>query len=202
MKRNLLLVLALLAMIQLQAQKIKVTDGDLKVLKGETLIDLDFTYDDDMKVGKYSEKEYIKKKMAEVEEDEPGRGEKWKDAWYEDRHVHFEPKYMQLINQYAEDKDVIFRPGMTGAKYKMIVNTVFIEPGFNVGVARKNASIDLEITIVPVDNEEKVMAKIMLYDSPGRSMSYGDYDIGVRVGEAYAKAGKEIAKFLIKKKAF
>lgn len=202
MKKSMMLVLTIVVMLQLQAQKIKVADGDIKVLKGETLIDLDFTYDDDMKVGKYSEDEYVKKKMAEIDEDEPGAGKKWKAAWYEDRSVHFEPKYMQLINQYAADKDVIFRPGMRDAKYKMIVNTVFIEPGFNVGVARKNASIDLEITIVPVGNEEKVLAKIMLYDSPGRSMSYGDYDVGVRVGEAYAKAGKEIAKFLIKKKAF
>jgi hypothetical protein len=39
-----------------------------------------------------------------------------------------------------------------------------------------------------------------LEKSPGQGA--GDYDTGYRVGEAYAKAGKELAKFLIKKKAF
>lgn len=202
MKRNLLLVLAVMVMFQLQAQKIKITDGDLNFLRGEDMLDITYTYDDNLKVGKLTEDEYIGKKMAEAEEDEPGRGEKWEAMWYEDRVVHFEPMFLKLINDYLDDADVIVRPGMSGAKLMMVVNTVFIEPGFNVGVAKKNASIDLEIKIVPVDNQSEILAKIMIYGSPGRSMGYGDYDLGIRVGEAYAKAGKELGKFLIKKKAF
>jgi len=200
MKKNLLLMLAVLVMAQLQAQKIKVTDGNLSPFKGQDQFAISFTYDDNLKVGKMSEDEYIKKKMAEIEEDEPGRGKKWKEMWYEDRSVHFEPKFQQLLNQYVDD--AVFRPDMGGAKYMRIVNTVFIEPGFNVGVARKNASIDLEIKVVPVDNESKTLVKIMIYGAAGHSMNYGDYDVGIRVGEAYAKAGKELGKFLVKKKAF
>ena len=201
MKKKLLLLLAVLAMVQLSAQKIKVTDGNLNALKGQSQFDIKFTYDDNLKVGKLTEKEYITKKMAKVEEDEPGRGEHWKDMWYEDRSVHFEPKFTELLNHYVEG-DVMFRPGIKGAKYTMVVNTVFIEPGFNVGVARKNASVDLEIMIVPVDNPSEVLTRIMIYAAPGRSMGYGDYDIGIRVGEAYAKAGKELGRYLMKKKAF
>jgi len=200
MKRNLLILLAVLVMAQLQAQKIKVTDGKLTTLKGQDQFDITYTYDDNLKVGKMTEDEYIRKKMAEVEEDEPGRGEKWRAMWYEDRPVHFEPKFMQLLNQYVDD--VLFRPDLGGAQYMMIVNTIFIEPGFNVGVARKNASVDLEIMIVPVGNQSEVLTRIMIYGAPGRSMGYGDYDVGFRVGEAYAKAGKELGRFLMKKKAF
>lgn len=202
MKRKLLLMLAVTVMFQLQAQKIKLTDGNLKFLKGEELIDISFTYDEDLKIGKLSEADYISKKMADAEEDEPDRGEKWKAMWYEDRQVHFEPMFIELINEYVDKKDVVFRPDIRNAKYKMIVNTVFIEPGYNIGISRKSASIDLEITFVPIDDDSTVLLRIMIYGSPGRSMSYGDYDSGVRLGEAYAKAGKELGKFLIKKKAF
>lgn len=189
-----------LILTQLQAQKIKIKGGDLSPFKGQSSFDIKYTYDENLKVGKMSEEAYIKKKMADAEEREPGTAEKWKGMWYEDRDVHFEPKFLELLNDYA--KDVVFRPGMSDAKYMMIVNTVFIEPGFNVGVAKKNASIDLEIKMVAVDNPTEVLTTIMIYGSPGRSWGYGDYDLGVRVGEAYAKAGKELGKFLVKKKAF
>ncbi|MCK7556718.1 hypothetical protein MKQ70_17510 [Chitinophaga sedimenti] len=42
------------------------------------------------------------------------------------------------------------------AKYTMIVHTTFIEPGFNVGVMRKSARIDTEITLVDASNKELV----------------------------------------------
>jgi hypothetical protein len=200
MKKQILLLLAGILVFQLQAQKIKLTDGSLSQLKGQDQFDISFTYAKNLKVGKLSEEKYIEKKMADAEEREPGTGEKWKSMWYEDRTVHFEPMFLELLN--ANSNDVIFREGISGAQYMMVVNTVFIEPGFNVGVAKKNASIDLEIKIVPVDDQSKVLATIMIYGSPGRSWGYGDYDTGIRVGEAYAKAGKELGKFLVKKKAF
>ncbi len=191
------IVIFILIGLQLEAQKIKVTDGKLSDLKGVSKIDLAFTYDEDMRVGKKSESQYVKEKMEKAENDEPGGGERWKKAWLDDRTSHFEPSFTELINKHAGD--AIFRPSMKGAKYKMIVNTVFIEPGFNVGVMKKNAYVDLEILFVPVDNPEKVLAKIMIYNAPGRSASYGDFDTGIRIGEGYAKAAKSLGKYLVKK---
>jgi len=197
MKKQVLLLFAGLLVFQLQAQKIKVTDGSLSQLKGQDQFDISFTYDKNLKVGKLTEAKYMEKKMADADKDEPGKGEKWKEMWYDDRTAHFEPMFLELLN--ANTKNVVFRDGMAGAQYMMIVNTVFIEPGFNVGVAKKNASIDLEIKFVPVDDQSNVLATIMIYGSPGRSWGYGDYDTGLRVGEAYAKAGKELGKYLSKK---
>jgi hypothetical protein len=48
-----------------QAQKLKLQDGDLSPLKGETSIAFEFAYDH-MAVGKFdTEKEYIEKKTEE-----------------------------------------------------------------------------------------------------------------------------------------
>jgi hypothetical protein len=198
MKKQILLLLAAAFVFQLQAQKLKLS-GDLGMLKGEKVFDITFTYDH-LKVGKMSEEQYMSKKMKEADEDEPGKGEKWKEMWYEDRTSHYEPKFTELLNDYVKKAGVVFEPNAEGAKYELVVHTTFIEPGFNIGITRKDASIDMEVSFVPVDDESNVLNTITISRSPGRTgMGYGDFDLGVRVGEAYAKAGKELGKFLTKK---
>lgn len=199
MKKQILLMLAGVLVFQLHAQKIKVTDGYLGMLKGQKVFDITFTYDH-LKVGKMSEEDYITKKMEDANNDEPGKGEKWKEMWYEDRTDHFEPKFLELLNDYVKKAGVVFKEDADNAKYKMVVHTTFIEPGFNIGITRKDASIDLEVSFVPVDDESNVLSTISITRSPGRTgMGYGDFDLGIRVGEAYAKAGKELGKYLSKK---
>ena len=109
MKKIVLLLIVAGLVTQLQAQKIKVTEGNLSAFNGITLFDLSYTYDENLRVGKLTEDEYIRKKMAEAEEAEPGRGERWKQAWFEDRTVHFEPMFTELINKYTAEKDAVFR---------------------------------------------------------------------------------------------
>ncbi len=201
MKKLAVFILVALLAFQANAQKIKKTSGELGFLKGVEMLDVSYTYDN-LKVGKMTEADYIQKKMKKADENEPGAGEKWKGMWYEDRTAHFEPKFEELFNQYAKDDDVFIMENVEGAEYKLIVKTTFIEPGMNVGVAKKNASINLELVFVPVGDESKILARFLLLNSPGRSMGYGDYDVGIRVGEAYAKAAKEFVKYLQKQKAF
>jgi len=201
MKKQILLSLAVVFMFQLQAQKLKLS-GDLSMLKGEKVFDITFTYDH-LKVGKLTEDQYITKKMADADNAEPGKGEVWKEMWYEDRPNHYEPKFIELLNDNVSKEGVTFKPDADGAKYKLVVHTTFIEPGFNVGINRKDASINLEVSFVPVDDESNILNTVTITGSPGRTgMGYGDFDLGVRVGEAYAKAGKELGKLLLKKKAF
>jgi hypothetical protein len=84
------------------------------------------------------------------------------------------------------------------ATYTVIFKTTFIEPGFNVGVARKNASINAEAIFVESANPENVLAKVSIENSPGRDAMGYDFDTGYRIQEAYAKAGKELVYFIWK----
>lgn len=198
MKRNFLLLFAVLAMLQLHSQTIKLIEGDLKFLKGQDEIGITFTYDENMKIGSGTEAEYIKKKMADAEEKEAGGGEKWKAAWYDDRTTHFQPKFIEVFEHYAEKKAVVLLENDDNTTYTMVVHTTFIEPGFNVGMMSKKASVNLIVSIVETANPSQVKLKYKILKSPGTAY----YDLGVRVGESYAKAGKEFAKLLLKKKAF
>ena len=59
------------------AQKIKVISGDIAVLKTETSLNTEFTYDANIQVGKKTEKTYVAEKKSELNKKEPGRGDMW-----------------------------------------------------------------------------------------------------------------------------
>ena len=174
-------------------QKIKMKDGDKDILKNESTINIEFTFDN-MSVGKYSkEEDYIKAKKEEYNTKEPGRGDTWASRWKDDQQTRFPADFINLFTKntsMSTSKD---------AKYTLIVHTTFIEPGFYTPVAfvRKYANINAEVTIVETANRNKPLATITIEKSPGRSaIEIADFDTGERISEAYAKAGKELGKYL------
>ncbi len=194
MKKGILLLMASLLFIGFtQAQKIKVESGDLAFLKGLAELNVQFVYPDDMVLGKLSQQEYMDKKMKEAEEKEPGTSEKWKENYYADRTHHFEPQFILLLGEYTGE--LYIDQDNSNYEYTMIVKTTFIEPGFNVGITSKAAAIDLDITFVKTASPEEILGKITISKAPGTPL----FDFGLSVGEAYAKAGKELGKLLEKK---
>ena len=201
--KKLILFIALVSFaMSSNAQKIKQTDGKLSFLKGQTQLSISFERADDLKVGKDTEAKYIEVKMEKANDKEPGTGEKWKESWDADPLLHYYPKFLELINKGLGDKGVAVSENNSKATYEIKVVTTFIEPGYNVGVSRKNASINLAISIVKLDNPNKILAKFTIDKSPGKTAFGSDFDTGTRIAEAYAKAAKEFAEFLLKKKAF
>jgi hypothetical protein len=177
--------------------KIVVTSGNLNFLKTEKTLLTEYKYSD-MKVGKFDkEDDYIKKKVAEYNKDKPGSGDKWKESWFNDRDARFEPKFEELLNNYLKKKVTVSETA-TDAKYKMIVHTVFTEPGFNIAITKKPAIINLEVTFVEIANPDKPVAKVTITGAPGTTYGYGDFDTGVRIAEAYAKAGKDFGGYITK----
>ncbi len=80
----------------------------------------------------------------------------------------------------------------------MIFKTVYTEPGYNIAISRKNAYIDGEVWIIETNNPGKIIAKLEINDCPGRTFMGNDYDTGERIQEAYAMAGKGLARFFSK----
>ncbi len=172
------------------AQKLKNTSGDKNILKSESAINIEFTYEN-MSVGKYKdEQEYIKDKTAEYNKKEAGKGDAWAASWVNDRKSRFEPKFIELFTDNSNMKV------NADAKYTLIFKTTSIEPGFNVGVMRKNAEIDAEVWIVETSNKSNKAATFTISNVPGSTAFGYDFDTGQRISEAYAKAGKQLGKSL------
>jgi len=188
-----LLLMALIS-VSAGAQKIKLIEGDLSSLKGETTLGAKFLYDN-MSVGKFDkEADYVAKKTDEYNKKEPGKGDTWAKSWVSDRERSFEPKFVELFERETEMTVSRKKP----AKYTLIFKTLHTEPGYNVGIMRGNAYIDAEIWIVETASD-KVIAKISLQKAPGRSYGGYDFDTGGRIAECYADAGKYVGKFIKKK---
>ncbi len=185
-----LLFLTFLFGLQMNAQRVKTISGSDDILKPESSINIEFNYDN-ISVGKYkNEQEYITAKTEEYNKKEAGKGDTWAASWKNDREARYQPKFIEL---FKENSGMSI---LTSATYTMIVKTVSIEPGWNIGISRKNAQIDLEIWIVETANKSNKLATFTIENVPGGTAFGYDFDTGLRISEAYAKAGKSLGKFL------
>jgi len=171
-------------------QKVKSSIGKSHNLKPESTVKIEFLYDN-ISVGKYkSEKEYIAAKTEEYNKKEAGTGDSWAKKWESDKANRYEPKFIELFT---------LTSGMTvkkDAKYTIIIKLLSIEPGYNVGISRKNAEIDVEILIVETANRENKACVISVNNvQDGTAIGY-ESDTGMLNSEAYANAGKKLAKYL------
>jgi hypothetical protein len=173
-----------------RSQRIRLMEGSLASLRGEKEINIEFAYDN-IRVGKYDkEEDYVNKLKEDYNRKEPGRGDSWAKYWYDDRHAKYEPQFEEWFEKYNDLKQ------SSKAKYTLIFKTTFIEPGFNVGIMRKSAYINAEVWIVETANKNNVIAKISIEKAPGRMFYGNDFDTGERISEAYADAGRTLARFI------
>lgn len=179
---------------------VQLKSGSLEFLRNEKLINMEYTYEN-MRVGAFvKEEDYLAKRSAEIDKKEPGRGKLWRQAWIDDRTRRFQPKFEDLLNKYVSKGGMDLRFGnFKDAKHTLVLNTSFIEPGFNVGIMRRPAIIDTEATFVETQNRVNKLAVVSLPQIPGQDAMGWDFDTGQRIGEAYAKTGKELAKFICDK---
>ncbi len=186
------------------SQKLK--SGNLSVLKGQKVINLQFDYSK-MKVGKYdSEEEYIKNATADRNKKKDGAGDAWAVKWRSDQTERYPPAFTESFNNKADACNLEVKENATDALYTMIVHTEFLEQGVEAIVGSKASEVDLRIDIVESKAPEKVIATIensgkgstTRMSVGGAPVSKETYDAGLRVSQAYESAGKSLGKFICK----
>ena len=181
----------------LNAQKVTLKSGSLDFLNALSEIRVEFTYDN-MMVGKMKEEDYIAKKSKEYNDKEPGKGDTWKEAWVSDRTSRFQPRFEEAFNNFFMFASTNFKINPdAGGDYKMVVHTSFTEPGFNIYMTSKSASINAEVMFY--DKAGTELAKVIITNSPGSGIFELDYDTGTRIQDAYANAGRSLAALVIEK---
>lgn len=192
-----MLALALSTGLSVSAQKLKLKEGNLSSLAGTSKLNVQYDYSDMTVTTKnIPESEFIAEKKSEYNKKEPGRGNAWAKSWINDREARFEGQFKEEFDKQSG----ITLGAFPDAKYTLIFHTTHTESGYNIGISRRNAYIDGEVKIVETANPSNAIALITVDNAPGRTAFGGDYDTGVRIMEAYAKAGKEVGQ-MVKKKA-
>lgn len=180
-------------------------DENLSFLKGQNEINVVFDYSA-VAVGKYSDEEdYLEEGVKERNEKKSGSGDEWRKAWYEQRDKEFEPRFIEIINRY-NNKGLKFTENNENTEYTLLVIVNFMEPGFNVGMVRKDAEMDFTMKYVPTENMDKSEASFDVNDVPGATPKVGapgmmggfDFTAAQRLVEAYAKGAKEMALYIKK----
>jgi len=188
------LIIAALLMIGLTGftQEVDMTKGDLSVLKGETSINFEFTYEK-MGVGDFNkEADYIKKKIEEQNAKDPPNGDKWATEWEDQKKNYFGDKFILGFtkqNKLTYSKD---------AKYTLIFNTKALEPGYQVGVSKRNAGVDGTVTLVESAKRDKKIAVLFVERAPETKWRGAAFDAKSRIGDAYYMDGQKVGKFIEK----
>ncbi|MFH1468059.1 MAG: hypothetical protein ABIO70_26975 [Pseudomonadota bacterium] len=176
--------------------KIKLTGGDLSAFTSPQAVQVVFVYEGLM-VGDTPEEAYVAEKVAERNKDEASTGDDWAQRWRADREGRYQPKFLELMNRELEEAQVTLADAPATPTLIMTVRVTRIEPGFYSYMVNRPAEVDFDISVASAAAPGTEIAHLTLERAPGVSV-VAMVDTGERISEAYAKAGKELAKFIRK----
>lgn len=189
-----------IACTSVYAQKIKVAQGGFDFIAGQKEVNVEFDYSN-MKLLKdnFTNEQYLTKRSAELEEKARGKGKTWEKAWNSSRELIWNPKFLELMNKYlGKDKDMYFAEDLSDTKYTLIVETVWLYPGWDAGIMKQPAKVTTNLKFVETSNRDNILLEVSSKNAPGDQ--YGNnYSNESRVGEGYAKTAKTLAKLILKK---
>ncbi len=180
------------------AQRMKVKEGSIKNLKGISQFDLVFDYQD-VQIPKYdSEEAFLKEKVEKKEKKAKGSGEKFKKSWFSDREKRFHPMFIESFNKRFKEGQVVVSEN-SEAEYVIHIHTARLYAGYNVGIVRRNAEIDAVVTVYKKSDPTTLLLKGIYKKVQGNGAFGYDFDTGFRISHCYAKLGKNIAVYILKK---
>jgi hypothetical protein len=199
MKRLALLTLLLVTTVVV-AQDIDVKKGDFKFLSGQKELNVEFNYNN-LKINKenLTNDQYIAERVADLNNKSKGSGDAWKKRWDSAREMIWNPKFIELLSKYyGNEKDVTIQEGLTSAKYTLMVDVVWIYPGWDAAIMKQPAKVSTVLRFVETANKSNVLLEIETDQAPGDQWG-SNFSNESRIGEGFAKTAKSIAKMIVKK---
>ncbi|MBP9794369.1 MAG: hypothetical protein KBC56_10280 [Flavobacterium sp.] len=200
MKKILVLSLIFVANALL-AQKVDVVSGNFTALKGQSEVNVVFDYSH-FKLMKenLTEAQYIQNRVKELNEKTKGNGEIWKKKWEGAKEMFWTPKFLEIANVVAKKTktNLSFQEGLASAKYTLLVEAVWIFPGWDAYMMKQPAKVTTRIKLVETANKSKVLAELLSEEAPGDQWG-SNFSNESRIGEGFAKTAKTLgAKFIAK----
>ncbi|WP_166921504.1 hypothetical protein [Flavobacterium poyangense] len=182
------------------SQDMNVLQGNFAFLKDQKEINVEFDYSNfTMMKEKKSEAQYVEERAAELEEKAKGNGAIWKKKWNSAKELIWTPKFLEIANiVLAKDKkEVNFQEGLN-TPYTLIVQTIWVYPGWDAGIMKQPAKVTTNLRFVETANKSNVLLEITSDEAPGDQWG-SNFSNELRIGEGYAKTAKSLSKMLLKK---
>ncbi|WP_281637838.1 hypothetical protein [Flavobacterium marginilacus] len=183
------------------AQDMDVVKGDFGFLKDQKEVNVEFDYSKlTLLKEKLTEEKYVENRAKDLNEKSKNTGDIWKKKWAASKDQIWNPKFLELLNVVfnKDGKDVTFQEGLTSAKYTLIVEAVWIYPGWDVAIMKQPAKVTTNLKFVETANKSNVLLEVSSEDAPGDQWG-NNYSNESRIGEGFAKTAKSLAKLLLKK---
>jgi hypothetical protein len=199
--KKLMMLAGLFVSCTMMSQDMEVVTGDFGFLKDQKEINVEFDYSKmTLMKEKKTEAQYVEDRAKELNDDKKGVGDIWKKKWNPSKELIWNPKFLELINVVLlkEDKEVSYQEDLNAAKYTLIVETVWVYPGWDAGIMKQPAKVSTNLKFVETANKSNVLLEISSENAPGDQWG-NNYSNESRIGEGYAKTAKSLAKMLLKK---
>jgi len=203
-KPNVLLIFALLiqinaigqsvkSVVEVPRQEIEIISGNPKYFKTTNRYFIRFDYSD-LKIGGYENEAAYIEYMREDAELRRKSADEWEKTWFSNRTYVFEPKFLEVFHKYSGSK-IKLDPEAKEQKFVLKLHTQFIEIGFNRNFEKSPTYINVLVTLSEENGTEESLVISMKYVIGNEIMSSYSADFR-RIEEAYAKCGKELAKYM------
>jgi hypothetical protein len=199
--KKLIMLAGLFVSCAMMSQSMEVVKGDFGFLKDQKEVNVEFDYSKmTLMKEKKTEAQYVDDRAKELNEKNKGVGDIWKKKWNPSKELIWNPKFLELINVVLlkGDKEVSFQEDLKAAKYTLIVETVWVYPGWDAGVMKQPAKVSTNLKFVETANKSNVLLEISSENAPGDQWG-NNFSNESRIGEGYAKTAKSLAKMLLKK---
>lgn len=190
------------------ASKTGMISGDIKSLDNVKKVNIILDFKDllvgvknmNMSDGDYTtEAKYLDRKSADLEEKEKGRGKEFREDWELAKTATYPGKFEELFNKYApKDIGMEGKCNLSGADYNLIIKTVLIDPGWNIGVMKKPSFIDAECIFT--DKTGKELCRFFCKNILGSNITGFDFTMSSRIKESFAKASKMLVALIEKER--
>ena len=193
----LLFILMLVCSFSSFAQKMKVLSGNFDFLKGQQELNVVFDYTPMTFYNeKMSENDYLEKRNKDISANKgSAEAENWKNDWEYSKSTAFPNKFFASMNKNCD----IVTGSKESAPYTLIVQSIWIYPGWFAGVMKQHAKVTTLLKFIETANPTNVLLEINSEKAPGDIDFVGIPNTNDRIAEGYAKTGKSLAKLLTKK---
>lgn len=199
-KWNITLVLLLIGFVA-NAQRFKDEKGNLSVLSGQTEVNIEFTYSNlRLMKDNFTEQEYVANRIEYLNKKNKNEGDYWLNSWNAAKKGIWEPNFMKLLDRtITSERGISFKqPTDSARKYTLIVDAVWIYPGWDAGIMKQPAKVTTTLRIVETENRDNVLYEVKAIEAPGDQWG-SNFNDESRIGEGFEKTAKSFGKLMIKR---
>lgn len=183
------------------SSKVVKKNGDVSAFKKTRNINLEVDYSS-LKVGEYTEDEYIKKKREDlVKKGGQDKADEWQKKWENAKANIWPKRFAGLYNEVMKKKKISSRLKVKDDKATktLIVYVTYIEPGYHIFIDSRSAFANFEFKLVDNSGGASAIAELYANNVQGIHAGGDHFDVDRRVGESFDKAAKMLATYIIKK---